>query len=279
MSREISTLGGFVSKKKKKTIGELICDVLLCFIIIVFAATGVYRVRDHIRNDQVQNIAAAKDTRHQGYFVIKSDFGTCTAFAIDDEYALTAAHCIKTVPSDIAVWKKQKKEAKKLAKEIRKNIKNSDLPPIELQRLQLKLQNIEYKLNTLKAPVVSKIKILPHNSDITYKAKAYDRYGDVDIAVIKGDFKNFKKLKIANTRFTLKAGARLKACGYARTNIYVCNNVQYISPYGFLLQGMGHLIPGMSGGPTIDENGYVVGVNSSQYQQYSIFGSILGVMP
>lgn len=88
-----------------------------------------------------------------------------------------------------------------------------------------------------------------------------------DIGLIKGDFRNFKILRIntLNANYIVQGGKRdYTACGHPQgQKALSCTPFLLMHQHLFHLTGPGLLIPGMSGGPVIDVlTNEVVGINS-----------------
>lgn len=87
----------------------------------------------------------------------------------------------------------------------------------------------------------------------------------MDQALLKGDFKNFTtRPYITNVQELTKmhpVGKKFISCGYPLGGNMFCNNTYYENLTNFMWSVNGILLPGMSGGPTMLEDGTVVAVN------------------
>jgi S1-C subfamily serine protease len=101
-----------------------------------------------------------------------------------------------------------------------------------------------------------------------------------DIAILKGDFKNFEKLNVRK-QYNLVLKEPLLACGYpGGFKQLQCTYGVYAGTSYFSGLMTGYLAKGMSGGPVIDMNDEVVGVNSRRLQNgLSMFAIIFGIIP
>lgn len=93
---------------------------------------------------------------------------------------------------------------------------------------------------------------------------SYFMYAGVDLGLVEGDFKTFKKIPVAS-KPSLDSPAFL-TCGYPGAGKNgLCFMIPPVGPAGFSLIGTANLVPGMSGGPLINlVTKELVGVNSAQ---------------
>ena len=110
--------------------------------------------------------------------------------------------------------------------------------------------------------------IFDRNTDAVGHFVALDH--DQDIALLKGDFRAFKRYKL-NTSYTPKIGEKLTKCGFPMDGAFTCGDEVFTSSYyqQWYVTGaaMHH---GESGGPVFNSTGEVVGVNSAITQEGSI---------
>lgn len=95
----------------------------------------------------------------------------------------------------------------------------------------------------------------------------------LDQAILKGNFKLFKPMKIVTDPEELtklrKEGTEFTACGFPMGRELFCTALVFVQPVAFFWAAYGVLIPGMSGGPVI-YNGQVVAINSAVEGAYAI---------
>lgn len=122
------------------------------------------------------------------------------------------------------------------------------------------------KLSKEKLLVISMANQL--GETLTVEAVAASMNGRADYAVVKGDFRRFKKLRILpnmeHAMAKVFAIPRLLTCGFPWGAEDACYTAEGSQPYfeGIAMRGL--LYPGMSGGPVIDpESKIVVAVNSA----------------
>jgi S1-C subfamily serine protease len=88
-----------------------------------------------------------------------------------------------------------------------------------------------------------------------------------DIAIIKGDFKTFAPRKFLSRpedlQKQMKKGTKFISCGYPYHGSLYCSNGIYVERFGFHWEISNLVLPGMSGGPTMLEDGTVVGINDA----------------
>lgn len=88
-----------------------------------------------------------------------------------------------------------------------------------------------------------------------------------DVALLTGDFSAFAPATYEadpNYLITIqKKGHKVKLCGFPYGNKLFCNTGVFVEPVGFGMLTTAIAIPGMSGGPAIDEYGDVIGVVSA----------------
>jgi len=100
--------------------------------------------------------------------------------------------------------------------------------------------------------------------DVGVKANAVGMLPSQDVALLKGDFQQFRKAAIETDPRGIFAGTGpFVACGFPGGDKSIC--LQFIPRTNnrFLIIGDGYLYQGMSGGPVIDQStGHIVAVNS-----------------
>jgi len=168
-----------------------------------------------------------KDAQHDPIVQLADETGDpfCTAFVIDSNYALTAAHCVEP--------------------------------------------------NTSYTIIIPSEKTTDHSGFV-----AVGINNRVDVALIMGDFSNYKNMRVDFYGFTPANGpGKYATCGYPYLQRKLtCNNFVPRVINGFTLGGWGFLIPGMSGGPVLDMlHGHVIGINSSMGTSANI-APVLGAL-
>lgn len=103
----------------------------------------------------------------------------------------------------------------------------------------------------------------------------------IDRGILKGNFSMFDPIKYSgDVKLSVKIrvpGNTYVACGYPLGGGFFCNTVVYIRDEGFCLAVKGVIIPGMSGGPVMLEDGTVVAINDAVGQDYSVVCPIYNV--
>lgn len=203
----------------------------------------------------------------------------CTAFVISDSIALTAGHCIR-------VADKSKKQSINRLKKMKNKIqrKLSDIESCNTLSCNLTRLNLSIQLEALKADIeylqdtkADEFTVHTIGGKKVGKAIAEMKHHSRDFGYIKGNFKKFKKLKI-DKKVEFGLGDTLRACGYAGGDVIpVCIDFEAIGQLNFSYVGKSMLVPGMSGGPVIDSNGRVVGINAAVQGGVSIMTPLIGV--
>lgn len=113
------------------------------------------------------------------------------------------------------------------------------------------------------------------------------KHPGLDVAVVQGDFKGYKKMEVEHFNFNLVEGRRLRACGFPfMVEHLVCSELQAIGP--FLEQGLffsmlgyrasGWVIFGHSGSAVVDlDTGKIVGVISGILPTSLIFSPVFAL--
>ena len=234
------------------------------------------------------DITHPTNNKHNAIIQIRHIVGgyTCTAFVVSDKMAVTAGHCVNITESFMLTgYKKIMKESEEIQRKTityLKRIEDECIGP-HCESLyyqteeRLKIEVDAYnKGKTMKPDVLSVYNIYGEDT----KIKATPLFKEVktrDHAVIKGDFRKFNKLILASG-FDIEFRDNLRSCGYAGSKTPpICIDVTYISNIQFYLYGYGLMLKGMSGGPVINEDGLVVGINSRVPGTGVMFSPILGV--
>jgi len=112
-------------------------------------------------------------------------------------------------------------------------------------------------------------------------ATPYYATPQMDQALLKGDFKGFStRPYITNVQELTTihpVGKKFISCGYPLGGNMFCNNTYYQNLTNFMWSVNGILLPGMSGGPTMLEDGTVVAVNVAVQGEFSVVSPIYNV--
>ncbi len=109
-------------------------------------------------------------------------------------------------------------------------------------------------------------------------ATPYYATPQMDQALLKGDFKGFATrpyiTNVQDLTTMHPVGKRFISCGYPLGGDMYCNSTYYQELTHFMWAVNGVLLPGMSGGPTMLEDGTVVAVNVTVGETVSIVSPI-----
>lgn len=124
-----------------------------------------------------------------------------------------------------------------------------------------------------------RIKVFTNTNDQLRDATVAAYYNRTDLGLIKGNFEECGEALFDNYALRITVNQPHFSCGYAFGNKEVsCNLFFPTEPDGFSIRGSGYLIPGMSGGPVINQEGYLVGLNYYMEGKFAGISSVVGVL-
>lgn len=117
------------------------------------------------------------------------------------------------------------------------------------------------------------------DTEIIAKAMGYDSL--MDMGLIEADFSTFKPVptNFYSEGFPRNGDPRYFTFGFPLGQKFV--SFSDFTPHhmdGFYLAGIGHIIPGMSGGPVLNSEGVAVGINSAVNGQWFLIAPIQGFL-
>jgi V8-like Glu-specific endopeptidase len=173
----------------------------------------------------------------------QTDLGSCTAFIINDEVAITAKHCLK------------------------EPVSANKLPSFD-DILKSKADQNHFAVYNSKGE--NTFVVAQFSSD----------YAHADVAFLRGDFRAFNKAPLHFTTFDTKKEETIWACGYAGGfDPPVCTNGTFKGTMMFMGATDAYVAKGMSGGPVLNKDGKVIGVNSYRHEDgLSYFGILFGLI-
>lgn len=105
--------------------------------------------------------------------------------------------------------------------------------------------------------------------------------GQLDQATLEGDFSAFESRTVITDIGRLveiaKENTIFTSCGYPLGGKIYCSKYIYIGKIQFMWLGKGELLPGMSGGPTMLDDGTVVAINDAVEDSFSIVTPVFNV--
>lgn len=117
------------------------------------------------------------------------------------------------------------------------------------------------------------------NLDLKITAKPFWVTSQLDQGLLKGDFSSLPHSKyISDIHGLLDAkGKQMLSCGYPMGGALFCSPFRFVQPDAFQWRGYGTLLPGMSGGPTMTEDGTIIGVNVAVDKDNAIISPIWNI--
>lgn len=216
-----------------------------------------------------------------------SNRGNCSAFVINDTTAVTASHCLTLTTQWVKHGLQGQIEAMEkdiIEAETRlKQFINSCFAPVNCEmviaNIEMAIKQAVDEYNALVKMKADELKVFTTDgSDTKIVATAYWKHPSRDYGFIKGDFREFNKVKIKRG-FDAKAGDIFKACGFPGAKVpATCVNFEAIGSYNFQYIGKSTFQRGLSGGPIFDHNNEVVGIASAVRKSISFMEPILGVV-
>jgi V8-like Glu-specific endopeptidase len=112
-------------------------------------------------------------------------------------------------------------------------------------------------------------------------AKVSSIRGQLDTATLEGDFDAFESrpviTDIAKLVEVAQSDAVFTSCGYPLGGPIYCSKMKYVGRLNFAWLMKGVLLPGMSGGPMMLDDGTVVAINDAVQDDFSIVVPLFNV--
>lgn len=220
--------------------------------------------------------------------ITNSNKGSCTAFVINDNTAMTSGHCLRMT----ILWKKNglAEEVKMLEAKIayiesmlfeviNRCIVRTPQCTRAIAMGRSGLDKLRRQLRYIKETKVDELKVYTIDGKYTnIVAKAMYRHPRRDYGFIRGDFKDFNHMKLKRG-FDARPGDVFKVCGFPGAVKYAqCTDFIAVGSYNFKYRGRSLFQKGLSGSPVIDSDGLVIGIASSVKDEYSYFEPIMGTL-
>ena len=131
--------------------------------------------------------------------------------------------------------------------------------------------------------VIDAINVMSPSLSAPMPAKVLGFNIRADMAILEGDFHELPKMEYgSDPKFLLGRFAKSEKiimCGFPYGGRLYCSELRRPSMYGFQFKGLGHLFPGMSGGPVIDmETGIVIAVNTAVNEDFAIVSPLIEII-
>lgn len=279
---------------------KIVCATLLFVSMFVFtnnhlnnqpkvSTYSIFEKPSFFRKTMDNINGVKKDDRHHAIINIVDDIGmSCTAFVVTDKFAVTAGHCLEITSQRLdEITNVDIPESEELERKYLQKIANLEINCRITNRRCMR--EIEYVKVILEKELIARAQVLSekadtfkvinvHGEDTNIEATADFKHKSRDYGIIRGDFKKFKKMH-SRIGWHVKPGDTLKSCGFFGGKLPpTCVDFLAEGNYGFSYRGQGVLVPGISGGPVVDNLGYVVGIASSAHPEFIVMVPFIGIM-
>ena len=265
-------------------------------LLFLVTLLGCSQKSDELPKVSRYTVLKPTGSKNHAIFQIKTkNNGGCTAFVVSKNTAITAGHCVDIAASLLNNEKALKNEIhvvsafiEALSEEIQIVAGECELlRPFNRFKCLREIQEAKHEISE-KKDYLQRLKLKQPDTFKTFNSEgkelavipvAVDR--DLtfrDFAVLSGDFSNFETLEVSKD-LDISQGDVLRSCGFAALKFpATCTNLVAQGNAAFAYAGNGYLVKGMSGGPVIDSEGKVVGINVAVTNELVIMTPIIGIL-